>query len=71
MGGAGWLLLGNGIPMIGASGAIMGIIGIFLVLFPRNDVTVLFYWRSLWHRCGLGVRAVALGALDGLRAKLV
>src|SRR5436190_457990 len=38
-----WLLLGAGSAMVGASGAIMGIVGIFLVLFPKNDVN-LFYW---------------------------
>lgn len=42
IGGLGWLALGNGQPMVGASGAIMGIIGVFFVLFPRNDVTVLY-----------------------------
>lgn len=41
--GLGWLLLGNGAPLVGASGAIMGIVGIFLILFPHNDVSV-FYW---------------------------
>jgi membrane associated rhomboid family serine protease len=40
-----WLVLGNGQPAVGASGAIMGIVGLFLVLFPRNDVTIL-YWFS-------------------------
>lgn len=37
-----WLLLGTGQPLVGASGAIMGIVGIFLVLYPRNDITVLY-----------------------------
>jgi membrane associated rhomboid family serine protease len=41
--GLAWLLLGSGAPLVGASGAIMGIVGIFLVLFPRNDVNI-FYW---------------------------
>jgi membrane associated rhomboid family serine protease len=45
--GLGWLMFGNGMPMIGASGAIMGIIGIFLVFFPRNNVSIFFYyWRT-------------------------
>jgi membrane associated rhomboid family serine protease len=30
-------------PILGASGAIMGIVGVFLVLYPRNEVSVL-YW---------------------------
>ena len=46
MGGVGWLIFGNGLPMVGASGAIMGIIGIFLILYPKNDVTILVLWRG-------------------------
>ncbi len=34
-----------GEPMIGASGAIFGIVGMFLVFFPQNDITC--YW-ILW-----------------------
>jgi membrane associated rhomboid family serine protease len=41
----GWLLFGNGQPALGASGSIMGILGMFLVFFPRNDVKV-FYLMS-------------------------
>jgi membrane associated rhomboid family serine protease len=40
--GAVWLLIGPG-PAIGSSGAIMGIVGMFLVLYPRNEVSV-YYW---------------------------
>ncbi|HEX9461704.1 MAG TPA: rhomboid family intramembrane serine protease [Alphaproteobacteria bacterium] len=32
------------VPMIGASGAISGILGAYLVLFPRARVLVLFFW---------------------------
>ncbi len=39
-----WMLLGDGRPVIGASGAIMGILGIFFVLFPRNDVSVFYLY---------------------------
>jgi len=42
--GLGWLMFGNGLPLIGASGAIMGIVGIFFVYFPRNEVSVFYYW---------------------------
>ena len=38
-------------PGVGASGAINGVMGAFLVFFPRNDVTVLwviFIWRLPW-----------------------
>lgn len=41
MASAAWLAVGN-LPAIGASGAIMGVVGIFLVLYPRNDITVLY-----------------------------
>ena len=44
--GAAWLLVGDGRPLVGASGAIMGLIGIFAVFYPRNDVSVL-YWITL------------------------
>lgn len=37
-----WALLGPG-AALGASGAIMGLLGMFIVLYPRNDVSV-FYW---------------------------
>lgn len=42
LGGMAWLLLGNGVPLVGASGAIMGIVGIFLILFPQNDVSIFY-----------------------------
>jgi membrane associated rhomboid family serine protease len=40
--GAGWLALGTGSACVGASGAIMGVCGMFLVLYPRNDVNL--FW---------------------------
>ncbi len=41
-------------PCIGASGAINGIMGAFLVFFPRNNVTV--FWVLILRRgfCGVG-----------------
>lgn len=54
-----WLLFGPGVPAIGASGAIMGIVGMFLVLFPRNDVRV-FYLLAL---AGVGVIYISSGWL--------
>src|SRR5205823_6429966 len=44
--GAAFIPFAGGLPVLGASGAIMGIVGVFLVLFPRNDVQV-FYWFGL------------------------
>jgi membrane associated rhomboid family serine protease len=57
--GAAWLLVGDGRPVVGASGAIMGAVGIFLVLFPRNEVRV-FY---LWALASAGVVTIASGWL--------
>jgi membrane associated rhomboid family serine protease len=38
--GIGWLVLGSNNPLVGASGAIMGITGVFLVLYPLNEIAV-------------------------------
>ncbi|HYV34152.1 MAG TPA: rhomboid family intramembrane serine protease [Gemmataceae bacterium] len=48
--GLAWLVLGRGQPMVGASGAIMGIVGIFLVLFPNNEVSC--WWSFGWWYYG-------------------
>jgi membrane associated rhomboid family serine protease len=42
--GLAWLLLGEGEALLGASGAIMGIVGAFLVLYPRNNVSVFYFF---------------------------
>ena len=34
-------------PMIGASGAISGVVGAYLVLFPRNRVYVIFFFQII------------------------
>jgi membrane associated rhomboid family serine protease len=44
--GIAWRLLGP-VPAVGASGAIMGITGVFLVLYPLNEVAV---WDLWWVR---------------------
>lgn len=46
-GGLAWILFGDGRPALGASGAIMGILGVFLMLFPKNDVVV---WATFAYR---------------------
>ena len=43
-----WLVLGHGMALVGASGAIMGLVGIFFVLFPRNDVQILYLFSLFW-----------------------
>jgi membrane associated rhomboid family serine protease len=44
LGGLAWLALGDGPAVIGASGAIMGMIGAFLVYYPRNEVSIFYWW---------------------------
>jgi len=46
--GLAWLPFSRGLPLVGASGAIMGIVGLFVVLFPRNDVEVFYWFGILW-----------------------
>ena len=38
-----WLRFGHGATLVGASGAVMGICGVFLVFFPTNEVRIFFY----------------------------
>lgn len=38
-----WLAFGSGEATLGASGAVMGMVGAFLVLYPHNNVSI-FYW---------------------------
>ncbi|MBI1916706.1 MAG: rhomboid family intramembrane serine protease [Planctomycetes bacterium] len=42
-----WLAVGGGEAYLGASGAIMGVCGMFLVLYPRNGVRVFWGEGSL------------------------
>jgi membrane associated rhomboid family serine protease len=39
-----WLLLDRGFAALGASGAIMGICGVYLVLYPKNEVSILWWF---------------------------
>ncbi len=48
-GGIGHLLFADA-PAVGASGAISGLIGMSLVLFPRNPISCFFWWIFLPHR---------------------
>jgi membrane associated rhomboid family serine protease len=46
--GLAWLPFSHGRPLVGASGSIMGIVGLFVVLFPRNDVQIFYWFGLLW-----------------------
>lgn len=48
-GGIGHLLSSHA-PAVGASGAISGLIGMHLVLFPENHISCVFLWWFLPHR---------------------
>jgi membrane associated rhomboid family serine protease len=43
--GLGWLAFGSEGPLVGASGAISGITGVFLILYPLNRIAV---WDMFW-----------------------
>jgi membrane associated rhomboid family serine protease len=47
-----WFLFGSAPACLGASAAIMGICGMFLVLYPKNDVYLLYtdYWMMALNR---------------------
>jgi len=47
LGAAASHLIINGNPALGSSGAIFGIVGMFLVLFPQNEVSCFIMWFSL------------------------
>jgi membrane associated rhomboid family serine protease len=42
--GLAWLGFDGGMAVVGASGAIMGIVGVFLVLYPLNNIRVFIWW---------------------------
>jgi membrane associated rhomboid family serine protease len=54
--GLAWLAMGHGREMVGASGAIMGLVGIFFILFPKNDVSS-FYWFSFAYMGSVNIPA--------------
>jgi membrane associated rhomboid family serine protease len=74
-----WLFFGGeGPPLVGASGAIMGTVGVFLVLYPRNDVQIFylglggagFFAISSYWLIALAMLSDLLGTL-GLKASRI
>lgn len=45
-------VLFTGGPAIGASGAINGVVGMFLVLYPQNDITCWYFYWVIFLRAG-------------------
>ncbi len=57
--GIAWLVLSSGGALVGTSGAIMGLVGMFLAFYPRNDVQVFYMFTLVWT----GQFAIASGLL--------
>jgi len=65
--GAAWYMLpGSGLMLVGASGAVMGVAGMFAVLYPLNEIsifTIIFYRPVVFHLSAVWVLLIYL-ALD-------
>jgi len=59
-----WLGLGSGFAVVGASGAVMGILGAYFVLFPTNRIQGLISWLSFALIPVLVI--VEVGGIEGL-----
>ena len=63
LGGLGWLILSgsHGIPCVGASAAVFGIVCAFAAMFPRQKLTLLVYFRlsSAWPCSAWGLLFMA------------
>lgn len=46
--GVAWLLFGHSFMLVGASGAIWAVVGVFFVLHPRDDVSVFYCLGFCW-----------------------
>lgn len=55
-----FFLLGSTIPMLGASGAVAGVLGAYWMLFPRHRVDTLITGFGFWHKATLPAGAVLL-----------
>jgi len=51
--------MSSDVPLVGASGAISGVLGFYFIWFPRNTVRVLFFLPPVfWHVFEIGARIV-------------
>lgn len=65
---------GSGVPMVGASGAVSGVLGAYLVLWPRARILSIFllgfipipFWLPAWFMLGFWFLIQLLGGLAGL-----
>jgi len=55
-----WLFLGPGEHCLGASAAIMGIVGFFAVCYPRNDVRLFWLFIIKWGTCAVSAYWIIL-----------
>ncbi len=55
-----FFLLGSDIPMLGASGAVAGVLGAYWVLFPHHKVDTLLPYFGFWSRTTLPAGVVLL-----------
>jgi membrane associated rhomboid family serine protease len=46
--GLSWLLIGDGETLIGASGAVMGVVGLFAIYYPKNEVRMFYFVVFRW-----------------------
>lgn len=55
-----FFLVGSDIPMLGASGAVAGVLGAYWVFFPRHRVDTLLPYFGFWSRATLPASGVLL-----------
>src|SRR5690606_24426444 len=59
--GFAWLAGDTGLPMVGASGAISGVLGLYFLMFPRNQVKIFVFLFPLVMNVWLVPARIVLG----------